>query len=162
MEELKRKIEEIIQPKIAEMDLFLVEVVIGSNFKIQVFVDGTPSITIEQCTKLSRFIESYLDEAADVPEKYTLEVSSPGMSNPFKVHQQYQKRIGSTLKLTLNDGSELAIILKEVEDDKITGLKTQIQPAKSKRPVKKIKEEDLESITIELNNIKKALLHFNF
>lgn len=162
MEELRYNIEELIHPKLEEMNLFLVEVVIGSNYKIQVFVDGIPSITIEQCTKLSRFIEKYLDEANNVPENYTLEVSSPGMSNPLKVHQQYEKRIGSTLKLTLEDGSELALILKEVEKDKITGLKTVIQQAKSKRPVKTVKEEDLENITINLNNIKKALLHFNF
>ena len=162
MEILKKNIEELITPKLDEMNLFLVDVVIGANFKIQVFADGIPSITIKQCTELSRFVESYLDEEASVPEKYTLEVSSPGMTNPLRVNQQYKKRIGSTLKITLNNGDQVAMILKEVDNDTLFGLRTKIEEKKTKKPIKKINEEDLESISIDLSDIKQALLHFNF
>jgi ribosome maturation factor RimP len=162
MEILKKNIEELITPKLDEMNLFLVDVVIGANFKIQVFADGIPSITIKQCTELSRFLESYLDEEASVPEKYTLEVSSPGMTNPLRVNQQYKKRIGSTLKITLNNGDQVAMILKEVNNDTLFGLRTKIEEKKTKKPIKKINEEDLESISIDLSDIKQALLHFNF
>jgi len=162
MEILKKNIEELITPKLEEMNLFLVDVVIGANYKIQVFADGIPSITIKQCTELSRFLESYLDEEASVPEKYTLEVSSPGMTNPLRVNQQYKKRIGSTLKITLNNGEQVAMILKEVNNDTLFGLRTKIEEKKTKKPIKKINEEDLESISIDLSDIKQALLHFNF
>ncbi len=162
MEILKKNIEELITPKLDEMNLFLVDVVIGANFKIQVFADGIPSITIKQCTELSRFLESYLDEEASIPEKYTLEVSSPGMTNPLRVNQQYKKRIGSTLKITLNNGDQVAMILKEVDNDTLFGLRTKIEEKKTKKPIKKINEEDLESISIDLSDIKQALLHFNF
>lgn len=148
-------------PKLEEMDLFLVDVIIGANYKIQIFADGTPSITIKQCTQLSRFIESYLDEDPNVPEKYTLEVSSPGMSNPLRVSKQFQKRIGSTLKLTLNDGQQIAMILKEANETTLIGLLTKIE-AKSKKPSKLVNEEDLEAISVDLIDIKQALLHFNF
>ncbi len=161
MEDLKKKIAQVLEAKLAELDLFLVEVLIGANFKIQVFVDGIPSITIQQCAVLSRIVEAYLDEAPSIPEKYTLEVSSPGMSNPLRVPQQYIKRIGSTLKLTLNDGQQIAIILKEVNDENLVGLKTTIQE-KSKKPTKTIKEEALESVSIDIKQVKQALLHFNF
>lgn len=162
MEILKKNIEELITSKLDEMNLFLVDVVIGANYKIQVFADGIPSITIKQCTELSRFLESYLDEEASVPEKYTLEVSSPGMTNPLRVNQQYKKRIGSTLKITLNNGDQVAMILKEVDNDTLFGLRTKIEEKKTKKPIKKINEEDLESISIDLSDIKQALLHFNF
>lgn len=162
MEILKKNIEELITAKLEEMNLFLVDVVIGANYKIQVFADGIPSITIKQCTELSRFLESYLDEEASVPEKYTLEVSSPGMTNPLRVNQQYKKRIGSTLKITLNNGDQVAMILKEVNNDTLFGLRTKIEEKKTKKPIKKINEEDLESISIDLSDIKQALLHFNF
>lgn len=148
-------------PRLEEMNLFLVEVLIGANFKIQIFVDGNPSVTISQCQKLSRFIEAHLDEDPSVPEKYTLEVSSPGMTNPLKVLQQYQKRIGSTLKITLNDGQQVALILKEISNETLFGLVTKIQE-KTKKPTKEVKEEDLEPIGIKLTDIKQALLHFNF
>ena len=159
MEILKKNIEELITAKLEDMNLFLVDVVIGANYKIQVFADGIPSITIKQCTELSRFLESYLDEEASVPEKYTLEVSSPGMTNPLRVNQQYKKRIGSTLKITLNNGDQVAMILKEVNNDTLFGLRTKIEEKKTKKPIKKINEEDLESISIDLSDIKQALLH---
>jgi ribosome maturation factor RimP len=161
MEKLRDKIEELMLPKLEEMDLFLVDIVIGANYKIQIFADGTPSITIKQCTKLSRFIESYLDEDPNVPEKYTLELSSPGMSNPLKVAQQFQKRIGNTLKITLNDGEQLAMILKEVSEKTLTGFRTKIE-AKSKKAPKKVKQEELEAVSVDIADIKQALLHFNF
>ena len=161
MGDLKSNIEELITPWLKENDLFLVEVTVSASYKIQVFVDGVPSVTIEQCRLLSRFVEKYLDEEPSVPEKYTLEVSSPGMTNPLKVTQQYQKRIGSTLKITTVDGEQIAIILKEIKDGTLTGLKTEIQK-KSKRPAKKINEEDLQAVEIDLKDITKALLHFNF
>ncbi|MCD8528502.1 MAG: hypothetical protein LRY27_00625 [Chitinophagales bacterium] len=162
MESLKKDIEKWIAPMLQEMDLFLVDIAISANFKIQVFIDGIPSVTIEQCTKISRHIEKMLDENSEVPENYNLEVSSPGMGNPLKVPQQYKKRIGSTLKITLNNGEQIALILKEIENDDLTGLKTKIETGKSKRPVKKVKEEDLETIKININDIKQAYLHFNF
>lgn len=161
MDKLRNKIEELMLPRLEEMDLFLVDVVISANFKIQIFVDGMPSITIKQCTQLSRFIESYLDEDPNVPEKYTLEVSSPGMTNPLRVPQQFQKRIGSTLKITLNDGQQIAMILKEVNDKALTGLLTKIE-VKSKKPTKEISEEHLEAVSVDFIEIKQALLHFNF
>jgi len=161
MSNLKENIEKLVIPWLEEEDLFLVEITVSATYKIQVFVDGDPAVTIEQCRKLSRFIEKYLDEEPSVPEKYTLEVSSPGMTNPLKVPKQYEKRIGSTLKITTVDGSQIAIILKEIKDGTLRGLKTEIQK-KSKRPAKKIKEEDLQAVEIDLKDITKALLHFNF
>jgi ribosome maturation factor RimP len=161
MDKLRNKIEELMLPRLEEMDLFLVEVVISASYKIQIFIDGIPSVTIKQCTKLSRFIEPYLDEDPSVPEKYTLEVSSPGMMNPLRVPQQFRKRIGSTLKLTLNDGQQIDMILKEMDEKTLTGLLTKIE-AKSKRPTKEIKEEDLEAVSVDFIDIKQALLHFNF
>lgn len=161
MENLKQSIEKLIEPWLQEEDLFLVEIVISTNYKIQVFVDGNPSVTIEQCQKLSRFVEKFLDEEPSVPEKYTLEASSPGMTNPLKVLKQYEKRIGSTLKITTNEGEQFAMILKEINNGTLFGLRTVIQK-KSKAPVKALKEEDLEAIKIDITDIKQALLHFNF
>ncbi|MEZ4978056.1 MAG: hypothetical protein R2772_02045 [Chitinophagales bacterium] len=161
METLKSKIESLLLPKLEEMNLFLVEVVIGANYKIQVFADGNPSITIQQCAKLSRFLEAHLDEDASVPENYNLEVSSPGMSNPLRVPQQFEKRIGSTLKITLNNGELVYLILQALQEGSLFGLKTKPLP-KTKKPVKAEDSSNLESIEIPLTEIKQALLHFNF
>jgi hypothetical protein len=49
-----------------------------------------------------------------------------------------------------------------VYNDTLFGLRTKIEEKKTKKPIKKINEEDLESISIDLSDIKQALLHFNF
>ena len=48
-------------------------------------------VTIEECAKVSRIIESGLDREI---EDFELEVSSPGLNSPFKVLPQYFKNIG--------------------------------------------------------------------
>lgn len=48
-----------------------------------VFVDGMENIRIEQCAEISRFLEAYLEENGLVGEKYTMEVSSPGIGLAF-------------------------------------------------------------------------------
>ncbi len=161
MEDLKIKIEEILQPKLDDMDLFLVEVVVGSNNKIQVFADGEKGINIGQCATISRYLESYLDENEQIASNYNLEVSSPGMDRPLLVIEQFNKRINSTLKITTKDGEHFAMILENVDSDTLKGKRTKIE-ANSKKPKKKKPLKELEPIEIPISEIKKALLHFKF
>ena len=55
-------------------------------------------ITIDDCIQFSRAIEHNLDRDK---EDFELEVSSAGMSSPFKVYQQYVKHVGRQVKLIL-------------------------------------------------------------
>jgi len=43
-------------------------------------------------------------------EDYSLEVSSPGISAPFKVKQQYEKNVGHTIEVRLGDGDRAETI----------------------------------------------------
>jgi ribosome maturation factor RimP len=117
---LKEKIEQKVNAFIEGQDLFLVDVKITPQQKIMVFLDGvSQNISIDQCVKISRMLESYLEEEGLVGEKYTLEVSSPGMDQPFKIMQQYFKSINRSVEVLKKDGVKLEGVLKKVDDNEI-------------------------------------------
>lgn len=44
---------------------------------------GTGGVTVDDCAVVSRGLEGWLDEHPSMPEKYVLEVSSPGVERPL-------------------------------------------------------------------------------
>ena len=143
------------------MDAFFVELIVKGK-RLELHIDKVPSITIDELVQVSRHLEAQLDEEGSVPEDYTLNVSSPGMSNPLRVREQYIKRVGRQLKITTHSQERLEGRLIEVLDQ---GIRFLIEPLEGKaKPGKKKKTTPEESSSIELKfeDIKKAILHFNF
>jgi ribosome maturation factor RimP len=109
-------IKDLVQQQIAGSDIFLVEAIVKPGNMIRVHVDRPEGISIEECVRISRFINEQLDR--DV-EDYSLEVSSPGVSAPFKVKQQYEKNVGHTIEVRLGDGDRVEGKLVKVSDQSI-------------------------------------------
>jgi ribosome maturation factor RimP len=82
----------------ALLDCFIVDVVLSGR-KIEVYIDSDDGVDFQKCKKLSRFIESYLDESDEFSENYILEVSSPGLDRPLVLQRQYKKNIGRLIRL---------------------------------------------------------------
>ena len=97
--EIKTKIEGWLVPFLEERNLFLVELKVQGKKKIEVFADSDTGISINECAEISKFLGGLLDEADIMSDNYTLDVSSPGMSNPLRVPRQYKRRIGRTLEI---------------------------------------------------------------
>lgn len=112
----EEQIIELVQQHIQGSDIFLVEAVVKPGNLIRVHVDRPEGITIEECVKISRFVNAQFDR--DV-EDYSLEVSSPGLSSPFKVKQQYEKNIGRTIEARLEGGERLEGKLEKVGENSI-------------------------------------------
>ncbi len=96
---------------------FLVEIRIGGDARIQVFIDNLDGLDIQTCAKTSRFLEHHLEEEALVPEKYLLEVSSPGADRPFKVKKQYEKYLGKLVEVRYEDGTQVKGTLMTVKEE---------------------------------------------
>ncbi len=64
--------------------------------------------------KISRLIENSLDREEEDDE---LEVSSPGIGQPFKVPGQYFKAIGRPVEVLTNEGEIRKGLLEEVNDN---------------------------------------------
>ncbi len=85
---------------------FLVSVKIKPTNNIKVFVDTDEGgISIEKCVKYNRALYKQLEEKAIFPEgDFSLEVSSPGITEPLKLHRQYVKNKGRSVEVVFKDG----------------------------------------------------------
>lgn len=96
-------IREIVQNRLSEGENYLVDVTVSSTNMIRVTIDNLNGISIQECVGMSRWIESQLELET---ENFELEVSSPGLDQPFKVLQQYQKYMGKAVEVKLADGQK--------------------------------------------------------
>lgn len=135
-------IKELITQQIQGGDIFLVDVVVKPGNAIRVHVDTPEGISIDECVKISRFINESLDR--DV-EDYSLEVSSPGLGSMFQVTQQYDKHIDRKIEVLFTDGIKVRGRLLSVSD---TGI------------VLRVKEDNKE-IAFEEIKTAKAVIAFN-
>ncbi len=121
MNELYPTIQQLVLDQIEGTEYFLVDIVLSpSRSKIQVFIDSDKGADIDMCAKISRFLEKNLEAKGLVGEKYLLEVSSPGIGNPFKVLRQYYKAIGRHIAVNLLDNTVVEGILAEANEQSIT------------------------------------------
>jgi ribosome maturation factor RimP len=56
--------------------------------------ESSSGIGLDDCARISRAIEEYLDELPSVPEKYVLEVSSPGVERPLVQTRDFERFVG--------------------------------------------------------------------
>lgn len=91
----------------SEPGVFLVEVRIKPTNNIKVFIDGDQGVSIEKLVQYNRRLYRQLEEENLYPNgDFSLEVSSPGLDEPLKLHRQYLKNIGRFVEITDNDGNK--------------------------------------------------------
>ncbi|MFV0392471.1 MAG: ribosome assembly cofactor RimP [Paludibacteraceae bacterium] len=144
---LQEPVIQFVEEYLAETDYYPVDVKITHDNKIFIEIDCFDGVSINFCSELSRAIETKLDRDT---EDYELEVSSAGLTQPFKVAKQYEKNIGNEVEVMTKDGRKLVGILKSFNEDTITlEIEKQVKPEGAKR--KMIVREDT---PIPFNNIK--------
>ena len=57
-------------------------------------------VSLDDCVTVSRGIEAWLDEDARVPERYVLEVSSPGLERPLTRDRDFRRFQGRRIAVT--------------------------------------------------------------
>jgi len=103
-----------------EPDLFLVEVRIKPTNNIKVFVDGDQGVSIERLVQLNRRLYKELEEGGLYPNgDFSLEVSSPGLEEPLKMHRQFRKNIGRYAEVTDLEGVRKEGKLTEVNEENL-------------------------------------------
>lgn len=126
----KEKVQSIVNQELEGTDLFLVDLKIGKDNKISVFIDGDNGVTIQNCIDLSRKIESNFDREV---EDFELSVFSSGVGEPLKLNRQYKKNIGRNIEVITNEeGEKIVGELLMVDKEKIV---VKVQPKKKKDPI---------------------------
>src|SRR5262245_48960119 len=94
----------IAEPVIEGLGFRLVRVKISglSGCTVQIMAerpDGT--MTIDDCETLSRALSPVLDVADPIERAYRLEISSPGLDRPLVRRSDFERNIGSTIKVEM-------------------------------------------------------------
>jgi ribosome maturation factor RimP len=102
-------IDELLQPGAEALgyELVAVELSGGDTSIVRVFIDHADGITVTDCAKASRQFSAILDVEDPISNKYTLEVSSPGMDRPLAKPKHFIDVVGQGVKIkmaTLVDG----------------------------------------------------------
>jgi len=88
----------------AEPEYFLVSLRIKPTNNVKVFIEGDNGITIEKCVRFNRRLYKLIEESGMYPDgDFSLELSSPGLDEPLKMHRQYIKNIGREVEITFTD-----------------------------------------------------------
>ena len=148
----KEAIREVAEPKIKELDGFLVDVKVNTANVITVFFDRMNGVRVEHCLEVSKHIEEHFDR--DI-EDYELTVCSAGLDNYFLVDEQYQKYQGKEIGILLTNGKRKKGVIISYEDNNLM-----IEVAKKKKGSKK--DNIIEEVIIPKAEIKETKLKINF
>jgi len=87
--------------------LFLVEIKIRPTNNIKVFIDGDQGVSIDKLVQYNRKLYKQIEESNMFPNgDFSLEVSSPGLDEPLKLHRQYLKNIGRFVEIIEKEGNK--------------------------------------------------------
>jgi ribosome maturation factor RimP len=156
-DDVQKRIMSIAEPLLAAGQLELVDLEVrreGRSLVLCFFIDKEGGVTLDDCAAVSRELSSLLDVEDCIPERYTLEVSSPGLNRPLKKVSDFKRSVGKLIKLRTrgiwldeagNRRRTFYGILQEVTGDSLV-----------------IALKEGQSATIPLEMIEKANLEFEF
>ncbi len=153
------RVREIAERVAASSGLEVVEVELRGGGKarmLRIVIDKPAGVTHEDCASLSREVSTILDVEDAISGSYTLEVSSPGLDRKLIRPADYERFIGSRVKLTtrdaVNGNRHFEGRLQSFQDGRLT---LDLSAARKKfRPA----SEAAQKLDIELANVERANL----
>ncbi len=153
------RVREIAERVAASSGLEVVEVELRGGGKarmLRIVIDKPAGVTHEDCASLSREVSTILDVEDAISGSYTLEVSSPGLDRKLIRPVDYERFIGSRVKLTtrdpVNGNRYFEGRLESFQDGRLT---LDLSAARKKfRPA----SDAAQKLEIELANVEKANL----
>lgn len=144
--DLTKRLKEIFEAGIENLGYELVDIEFKgrkNNKILTFFIYNKDGITIEDCEKVSAFLDEKLDEIDIIKDSYYLEVSSQDLSRPLKTDRDLERNKDELLKIKLKDGEIfLGKIINIGEDFYEFILEDE--------NTKNIKKEDVKEIYIEI------------
>ncbi|SRR5579883_118731 len=155
------KIREIAERVAQASGLELVDLELHGGGKarvLRIYIDKAGGVTHEDCASFSREAGTIFDVEDAVPGgSYMLEVSSPGLDRKLLKPEDYQRFLGSLVKLTtrdpVNGSRHFEGRLKAFQDNWLT-----LELAAAKKSKKHGAAEPGTAIEITLANVEKANL----
>ncbi len=134
-EEIKNKLKELTKNN----SIFIVDVK-NNNRGIIVHLDTKEGIKLKECSDIHRKLH---DEFGENMEDINLEVSSPGLTTPFKVLEQYLKNIGNEIQVIENDGGQYIGKLLSANEQNI-----ELELKNKEKTIEKINPSNIKKTTL--------------
>lgn len=109
MEYYRVQIEEIAKRICQEMHVAVYDIdekMSGKGRIITVYLTKIGGILLDECAAFSRALGNELETFDLIPERYYLEVSSPGIERPLKLKSHYVSAINEKIAVQWSDGEE--------------------------------------------------------
>ena len=139
--EVETLITDLVMPVLEGTDLTLVDVeyVREKDWYLRIFIDKPGGVEIDDCQFVSEKLTEVLDAKDPIPDKYFLEVSSPGIDRPLKKDKDFEAAYGTKVDIMFyapwEDMKSLVGILVSHDADFIE-VKKIIKGKEFKNPVK--------------------------
>ncbi|GAB7256167.1 ribosome assembly cofactor RimP [Polaribacter sp. OB-PA-B3] len=151
----QEKIKDLVEEALASnSSLYLIDLSISANNKIQVVVDGDKGVPLSECIRISKNIDGNLDREE---EDFSLEVTTPDIAHPLKVKRQYLKNINRILKVKTAEEEFEGTLIDATEDNIVLQWK-----AREPKPIGKGKVTVQKTVTLEYKEIKEAKVKIVF
>ena len=154
--DFRAKVEQLVHEFLeTRKDLYLVDLKISAGDDVTVILDGDEGLSLQDCLDASRAVEFNLDREE---HDFSLQVMSPGLSEPLKLPRQFKKNMGREIEVLLNSDEKIQGEVVAVDDEKVTLVLRYRRP----KLIGKGKEDVVENKEIPYTEIKKALVVIKF
>jgi len=148
-DDIKKAVEGMLDP-----DNYFIVGVQNPQDTIKVIIDGFKGVDLDKCAEITRDLRSLFGEELD---EYNVEVTSPGLTLPFQVKEQYIKNKGNKVEVLLQNGEKIKGKLLEVNPEDIL-----VEEKKRIKNEKKKKRTVREEKKINFKEIKHTKLIISF
>lgn len=122
------KVRELCEPIVKDFGLSLWDVRYekeGADWYLRIFIDKEGGVDITDCEKVSRAINTPLDELDPIENAYCLEVCSPGIERELIRDEHFIQFIGADIMVRMRRpiegiGKDFCGVLKSYDDGMVT------------------------------------------
>ena len=101
--EVTDRVREILEDYSKEHGIELIDIIFrpeGSGLVLRIVADTLEGIRVSECADLNNYLSEALDKEDFIQDRYTIEVSSPGLDRPIKTDRDFERSMGKDLELT--------------------------------------------------------------
>jgi ribosome maturation factor RimP len=100
---VEARAQQLLEPLVAGEGLELLEVEFlreREGWVLRLFIDNPGGrVGLDECSRVSRAVDTVLDVEDIIPHEYNLEVSSPGVNRPLRKPQHFERVKGQKVKV---------------------------------------------------------------
>lgn len=107
------------------------------------FIYNESGITIDDCEKVSAYLDEKLDELDLIKDQYYLEVSSQDLTRPLKTDRDLERNSNELMKVTMKNGESFLGYIDEIRESSLVF-------TLNKQEEIEVEKEDIKQIKIEI------------